>query len=458
MIVEKKITNIHPNKYGKFFLYTEDPDPNDPFASISPEVTDINNITNTEIPTVAEALPETQKFTSSTKMTQDGDVYTPKHNTKVIEVKPKKAGRSDFTKGATDDVDNDDPDEKVNVDQVIVNTDDLENELDLDDSIDFVDDVDDPTDPDNAEVTSDPFEDETDLDDQELDLSTDIDFTDDAEVVSDDEVEFSNDNDLLNNNPMNDTPDPGATPTDPNNPFSGIDANNELDAAGVGGDAGAAGGDPFAATGDATAGGADGAGGDDPFSGIDANNELDAAGVGGDAGAAGGDDTAGGDAGAGGDPFAAVGDGPDTTDDGGDFGDTGDGEADGTDATAGADGGGPKGSGVNYDSTRRYMLFKNYISLSNAIKNYIEKLENKISDNASEANLIKIAVSRLKEVEQLCYDYTIMRFELSTYIQSLLFYQNLIVQVQLIFDFYEKGSKKLKSGNKIAKGKKNKLK
>lgn len=120
---------------------------------------------------------------------------------------------------------------------------------------------------------------------------------------------------------------------------------------------------------------------------------------------------------------------------------------DGTDTTQqpmnnAANGAGP---GLEYDSTRKYILFKNYMSLSNAIENYISKLEAKMGTNDQETIIYKNATDKLREVGDLCYDYLTMKFEISTYIQSLLFFQNLVVMIQATFDFIERSKKKLKN-------------
>ena len=97
-----------------------------------------------------------------------------------------------------------------------------------------------------------------------------------------------------------------------------------------------------------------------------------------------------------------------------------------------------KGPGLEYDSTRKYMLFENFISLNNAIDNYISKLENIISDDYENNRIVKTSINKLREIQELCESYMTMKFEVSGYIQSLLFYQNLIVMVQLVFDGFNK--------------------
>ena len=96
-----------------------------------------------------------------------------------------------------------------------------------------------------------------------------------------------------------------------------------------------------------------------------------------------------------------------------------------------------KGPGVEYDSTRKYVLFKEYMSLYNAINNYITKLESVINDDIETNRTISEAANRLREIRDLTYDYMTMKYEISTYTQSLLFYQTLIVSVQMVFRLLE---------------------
>ena len=100
-----------------------------------------------------------------------------------------------------------------------------------------------------------------------------------------------------------------------------------------------------------------------------------------------------------------------------------------------------KGPGLEYDSTRKYVLFENYISLSNAINNYISKLENIIGEDIEYNKLIRTATNKLREIDELCESYMTMKFEASGYIQSLLFYQNLVVMIQLVLDSLSKVQK-----------------
>ena len=97
-----------------------------------------------------------------------------------------------------------------------------------------------------------------------------------------------------------------------------------------------------------------------------------------------------------------------------------------------------KGPGLEYDSTRKYLLFKNYGSLINSIDNYIIKLEKRMADDVRTNRISKNAIDKLREIRELAYDFMTMKFEISSYIQSLLFFQNLIAMVQLVFNLLSK--------------------
>lgn len=101
-----------------------------------------------------------------------------------------------------------------------------------------------------------------------------------------------------------------------------------------------------------------------------------------------------------------------------------------------------KGPGVEYDSTRKFNLFENFVSLSNALTNYIEKLEGQMGEDYNKNQVIKTVTEKLRNIKKLCDEYITMKFELSTYVQSLLFFQNLIVMVQLNFTLLDTFNKK----------------
>ena len=59
-----------------------------------------------------------------------------------------------------------------------------------------------------------------------------------------------------------------------------------------------------------------------------------------------------------------------------------------------------------------------------------------------DANYQAKCFNKLREIKDLTYDFMMIKFELSSYVQSLLFYQNLIVSVQLVFNLIKKAKEK----------------
>lgn len=159
-------------------------------------------------------------------------------------------------------------------------------------------------------------------------------------------------------------------------------------------------------------------------------------------------------------------DGTDTTADAGadagneDFTDTGDDGTgdDSTTADAGTDGnaddqgdGEENKPGVDFDSTRKYNLFKEFMALYNACENYISKLENILKDDTTVNQIIMVCTNNLREIKSILYDYMTIKYPVNSYVQSLLFYQKMIASVQLVFamlkqtsDIKEKEYKKKK--------------
>lgn len=100
----------------------------------------------------------------------------------------------------------------------------------------------------------------------------------------------------------------------------------------------------------------------------------------------------------------------------------------------------PKGPGLEYDSTRKYNLFKEFVNLSISIDNYISKLEDNMSDNIIQNRCIKIALDKLYEIKDLCTDYMLINFEANSYTKSILFYQMMTAAIQKVFKLLSKGN------------------
>lgn len=112
-----------------------------------------------------------------------------------------------------------------------------------------------------------------------------------------------------------------------------------------------------------------------------------------------------------------------------------------------------RGPGLEYDSVRKYNLYKEFARLRMAIDSYITKLESCISDDPESNHVIKICTTKFREMYDLITDYMMMKFELCTYIQNLLFYQRQITTVHLIFKLLKEVNRVQKSDEKKDNGK-----
>lgn len=107
------------------------------------------------------------------------------------------------------------------------------------------------------------------------------------------------------------------------------------------------------------------------------------------------------------------------------------------------------------EKLRKYNLFKDFIKLRQTLENYIEKLDTLIFDDNEINSLYKNITNRFRALDDLIYDYMIIKFERNTYFKSFLFYQRVIATIQFNIDLLEKIKTKSESLNK---SKNNKLK
>lgn len=124
---------------------------------------------------------------------------------------------------------------------------------------------------------------------------------------------------------------------------------------------------------------------------------------------------------------------PDDTDDTTDYTDTNTDDTSQNTDDGGTTGGEEKGPGLEYDSVRQYNLFKEFMKLRNAIDTYITKLEGYISDEPGSNLIIKKATTKFRDLYSLITDYMLMKFELCTYVQNMLFFEKQVASVTLIF-------------------------
>lgn len=83
--------------------------------------------------------------------------------------------------------------------------------------------------------------------------------------------------------------------------------------------------------------------------------------------------------------------------------------------------------------TRKYNLYRDFLALYNANKGYIEKLEHSRPDSLEATTVINSVLDKLRKVDSSMSEYMIIRFADAPYLQSLLFFQQLIATIRLCF-------------------------
>lgn len=115
----------------------------------------------------------------------------------------------------------------------------------------------------------------------------------------------------------------------------------------------------------------------------------------------------------------------------------------GTDEDQGGDQGNQTDNGENQEdeasdndaetNIRKYNLYRDYIRLYNAIGSYIEKLETSRPDNIESNIVINSVLNKLHRAKDSLYEYMTIKYTDSSYLASLMFFQQAISAVRLCF-------------------------
>ena len=86
--------------------------------------------------------------------------------------------------------------------------------------------------------------------------------------------------------------------------------------------------------------------------------------------------------------------------------------------------------GIEYSSTRTYMLYREFEDLLDTVNILIVSME-KYSTNSLEKGAIAGKVlNKLREIQELLRDYMLMRFKLSSYVQNTIFYNKIVISIK----------------------------
>lgn len=121
-----------------------------------------------------------------------------------------------------------------------------------------------------------------------------------------------------------------------------------------------------------------------------------------------------------------------------DTGDTGEeGQTEDNTTGTGEDGQQERGPGLEYASTRKYILFIKYMDLYSSVQYYLDKMDDLLKDDNYDSHVVKDAKNHMQEEKDLLSAYMTTQYPGSTYVQNLLFYNKMIATVQLIFNQLE---------------------
>ena len=83
--------------------------------------------------------------------------------------------------------------------------------------------------------------------------------------------------------------------------------------------------------------------------------------------------------------------------------------------------------GLEYDSTRKYKLFCRFDELLDTCDAFLERLQKMTTDSQDTSKVIDNGITKIVQIRKLVHDYMILRFELDSYVQAMLYYDKLIV-------------------------------
>lgn len=86
---------------------------------------------------------------------------------------------------------------------------------------------------------------------------------------------------------------------------------------------------------------------------------------------------------------------------------------------------------------RKYNLYKELGNIFSVVKNMISRLENTSKDTIEGNLVINSVLDKLRTIEELIYQYLVIKFRTNTYIQSLYFYETIVASVNMTLKLME---------------------
>lgn len=83
--------------------------------------------------------------------------------------------------------------------------------------------------------------------------------------------------------------------------------------------------------------------------------------------------------------------------------------------------------------TQKYNLYREFMRLYSSIKRYISKLENTVKDDINGNMVIINVTKKLREIQELIYEYLTVKFHSIEYAEALLYFHTCIETIELTF-------------------------
>ena len=114
----------------------------------------------------------------------------------------------------------------------------------------------------------------------------------------------------------------------------------------------------------------------------------------------------------------------------------------GTDPKISSDGAGDKkaqegqgaGSKTELEAMRRFNLYKKFLSLHAAMENYCNALDTMVYEDDAKNMLAKKIALKMKQLDEILYDFMLFKFESTSYIQATFFFKQINAAVYMCFD------------------------
>lgn len=92
------------------------------------------------------------------------------------------------------------------------------------------------------------------------------------------------------------------------------------------------------------------------------------------------------------------------------------------------------GPGLDYNSTRQYRLFNEYQDLRETIQSMLSLMEKYSTNDINKGNIANKVSDKLRITKTMIEEYMLTRFQSSTYIQNMIFYNTIVAACKSVIE------------------------